>query len=539
MNVQGASQMSWYGEGLLLVAALGVALFLYFLIREFIRRRLVIYKKGLGLFLIRIALPVVFILVALCLKLPAIKEALRVSQRFSLVLEAALIFFIVVFVIRLLDISFHAWYSRRKLPFPLPRVLHGLIQIIIYLALFFSVLKGVLGINITPFLTTSAIFTAILGLALQGVLSNILSGVSLRLTKSFNTGDWIQVNKYEGVVLDTNWRETRILDRFANVIVIPNTTMASEMITNMSLPDTASYVGIPVKASYAAPPLTVINTLLETTREVPEVLKSPPPRARILAYEDLGISYLLSFAVSDLNRKNIIYGEVARLIWYKFKRNNIEIPVAVGEKVADVLKVLAPKEKALAAEEGDERAYQALLHSSFLRYPEGPMAGQLLVPEEEVRALASSVRKERYAPREVLFSQGEKGENCYVVAGGKIKGEIVYEEDGKKYISEFNVGPGGLFGEMSLFTGTPRTATGIIEEESELLNINAASFAGILARNPHLSETIAELVSERNKKNEDFLKKIKGLSANDLKQSTNKKSVLERLRSFVRLFRKS
>ena len=314
MDVQATSQMSWYGESLLLVAALGVALFLYILLREFIRKSVVVRKQGLGLFLIRIAFPVVFILVALCLRLPAIKEAFRVGQKFTLVLDSALIFFIVVLVIRLIDISFHGWYSRRKLPFPLPRVLHGLIQIIIYLALFFSVLKGVLGINITPFLTTSAIFTAILGLALQGVLSNILSGVSLRLTKSFNTGDWIQVDRYEGVVLDTNWRETRILDRFANVIVIPNNTMASQMITNMSLPDTATYVTIPVRASYTAPPLTVINALLETTREIHDVLKSPPPRARILAYEDLGISYLLSFAVSDINRKNIISGEVARLI---------------------------------------------------------------------------------------------------------------------------------------------------------------------------------------------------------------------------------
>ena len=94
--------------------------------------------------------------------------------------------------------------------------------------------------------------------------------------------------------------------------------------------------------------------------------------------------------------------------------------------------------------------------------------------------------------------------------------------------------PGGLFGEMSLFTGMPRTATGIVEVDSELLEISRESFARLLESNPHLAEEIAELVSDRNKKNQEFLKKIKELSDQDIEVSTSKHSILERLRKFIR-----
>jgi len=87
---------------------------------------------------------------------------------------------------------------------------------------------------------------------------------------------------------------------------------------------------------------------------------------------------------------------------------------------------------------------------------------------------------------------------------------------------------------MSLFTGMPRTATGIVEEESELLEINAENFALLLEKNPELAEIIAEIVSLRNKKNQEFLKKIKELSEKDIKRSCSKRSVLKWLRDIVK-----
>jgi small-conductance mechanosensitive channel/CRP-like cAMP-binding protein len=529
---------SYIYEILLVLLVLIVTGAFYFFLRSAILKLMISRGKIAGSFLSRLILPFVFILAVLLLKVIPLGKILPLSQRFYQYLDAAFIFLIAFFFLRLVDALLLTWHLRRHLPPPLPKVLHNFILLVLYLAILFGVLKGILGINITPFLATSALLTMILGLAFQGVLSNVLSGMSLHLTRSFKQGDWIQVGSNEGEVLDTNWRETRIIDLNSNVVVIPNNVVASETFVNYSHPDAETALTIPVKASYEAPPSSVLEALGEAASDVPEVLKAPSPQAFITGYDDFGISYVLKFWIKDFRQKYIITGKVGRLIWYKFKRKNIEIPIPLSDKVTDVLKTVEKQRALEISKEEEEITFRDLVNSSFLRYQEGEKAGELLIPEEEIRKLALSVRRSRFAPGEILFKQAEGGESCYVVVAGAIKGEIDFEEKGKKYTSMFKVEPGGIFGEMSLFTGMPRTATCITEEESELLEIKAEDFALLLASNPKLAEVIAEIVSKRNIKNKEFLEKIKELSKKDMEESCSKSSILKRLKRLVLSLRK-
>ena len=533
MNSPDSVSIISYWDILFVFIILIIACALYFLFRLLIFRFLISREKPSGYYLSRLNLPVILLLIVFFFKIKEVREILPLSQKFYLYIDAAFLFFVVFLLIRLIDVLVHGIYSMRGLAFPLPRILHGLILGVIYLLILFAILKDILRLNITPFLATSAILTMILGLAFQGVLSNVLSGMSLHFTKSFRRGDWILVGDDEGRVIDTNWRETRIFDRYSNIIVLPNNKVASEKITNFSLPSQNSALTISVKASYEAPPTSVLNALLEAARDEPDVLDSPSPEAYVLSYDDLGISYLMKFWIRDFERKYPIWGEVGRLIWYKFKRRNIEIPVALSDKVSDVLQTVREREGIPLIEVEKERTFRDLVNSTFLRYEEGEKVGKLLVPEEEIRDFSDSVKRVKFTPGEIIFKQGEKGESCYIVSSGRIRGEIVYEEKGRRYTSDFKVERGGIFGEMSLFTGMPRTATGIVEMESELLEIRSEDFARLLERNPKLADVIAEIVSARNKKNQAFLKKIKELSEKDIKNSCSKRSILKRLKSLI------
>ena len=528
----------FYLEILAFLVALSVALGLHLASGRALRHLRQAGLEAIANFLGRISFPAFCLGVALILWLPSFREAFSFRPRFAAYAEAAVIFFAVILLIRIIDASLLYRYQRRRLHFPLPDVLHGFILIVLYLTIFFIVLRGILGINITPLLATSAIFTAIIGLAFQGVLSNVLAGISLNLTKSLSRGDWVKIGPHEGVVMEMNWRETLIFDRASNLIVIPNSTVAAEMIVNFSRPEKATALTIPIKVSYTAPPALVLEELRSAAREVPEVLTTPVPQAYILSYDDFGISYLLKFWVTDFSRKYAIVADVARHIWYKFKRSNIEIPVSVADQVREVLGAVREEKRVAAQEEEKDKNYADLLRSSLLRFQEGERAGELIVPEEGLRQLAGLVHRQRYTKGEVLFRQGERGESCFLVASGEIKGEIVYEEKGKRYAKEFRVGPGGIFGEMSLFTGMPRTATGTIDKDAELLEIRAADFAFLLNEYPGVAEVIADLVSERNRKNEAFLRQIKELSAADIDSSVNKQSILARLKRLILSFRK-
>jgi small-conductance mechanosensitive channel/CRP-like cAMP-binding protein len=523
-------------EIFLIFIFVAVASILFFLFRSFIQKVTGPKRKSLGALLSRLNFPFVFLILALILKIEVIRAALFPTEKFHVYFDAAIIFFFIILLIRLVDGILLSWHAYRRREYPLPRVLHSLIMAVFYLGILFLILKGTLGINITPFLATSAILTMILGLAFQGVLSNILAGMSLHFTKSFSKNDWIKVGDHEGMVLDTNWRETLLFDRYSNIVVLPNNVVASEKIINFSLPDKKTALTISVKASYGAPPSDVLEALLEAAKDVPEVLDSPSPEAYVLSYDDFGISYLLKFWIKHFARKNPIKTEVGRLIWYKFKRRNIEIPIPVSDKLGEVIQSFGTRDIMPGVHTEAERNFRDLMRSSFLRYQEGEKKGELLIPEEEIRAFASFLVRHRYAPGEYIFKQGEGGESCFILATGKIKGEIAYEENGKMFKSEFFVEPGGIFGEMSLFTGMPRTATGIVEVESELLEINTVGFSRLLGSNPELADVIADLVSKRNQKNQDFLGKIKELSAQDIEISTNRHSILKRLKKFIKLF---
>ena len=510
-------------------AAVGLAVFLAAALRRLFRGR-----PSLS----RLVLPASFILVALAFTSGAAQRLLPVRERFFDFVEAGLIFFAVVFLVCLVDASIQAWFKRRKARYPVPGVLHGFILAVFYLALIFMILKGILGINITPFLATSAILTAVIGLALQGVLGNILAGLSLHFTRSFSRGDWVKIGETEGIVMETNWRETRILDRASNMVVLPNNAVASGTLTNFSQPDPKAGLILPIKVGFEAAPSLVLTTLTASAREVRDVIPSPAPLAYILGYDDLGISYGLKFWVLDYQRKYVITTDVARRVWYKFKRLGIAIPMPVTGQLARVLETVDRDGAQEAAEKAVGRNLVDLLNSSFLRHQEGDRSGQAILTDAEARELASLARRVAFTPGETLFRQGEKGEACYVVARGKVKGCVTAEENGKSYSSEFNIGPGGIVGEMSLFTGMPRTATITVEEESELLEIGAAAFVEILARNPGLAEAVAEIVSLRNKNNLESLRKVKELSAADLEAGSSKKTVLEYLRKLVGLFKK-
>lgn len=485
----------------------------------------------------RMIFPLTLLAAAGALQIAPLRDALGIGGSTGAYFTAALCFLLAFIVFQILDRLWRGWYARRGVPFPLPDVLRSIILGVLYITAFFLVLRGFLRVDITPFLAGSALLTMILGLAFQGVLSNLLSGLSLHFTKSFSKGDWVEVGAEEGVVIDTNWRETRIFNRESNVVVIPNNLMASEKITNFSLPQKRTALVLPVMAGFAAPPTEVFEALRRAAADVEAVLEFPPPEAHLLAYEDLGVRYAVKFWITDFSRKFHVLAEVGRNVWFRFRRHGIEIPVALNPRLREVTAAVMGGEKPGAGEASGrlERITRILLQSELLRAPEGAEGGpgELLVPEEDVAALAVSTRSHRFASGEVVARQGEQGESCFIVAGGRLRGEIVYKEGGKPHTSEFSVEPFGLFGEMSLLTGMPRTATGVVDEAAELLEIKAGDFARLMDRHPLVAERIADMVSARNQQNRAFLEKIQELSKQDIAVGTSKHSILKRLKSLL------
>ena len=88
------------------------------------------------------------------------------------------------------------------------------------------------GVNLLSIITTSAVLTAVIGLALQDTLGNLLSGVAMQLESSIAIGDWIRLDERAiGKVLEIRWRSTVIRTKNDDLVVIPNAILTKGVVT--------------------------------------------------------------------------------------------------------------------------------------------------------------------------------------------------------------------------------------------------------------------------------------------------------------------
>lgn len=418
----------------------------------------------------------------------------------SRVVQAWLGFWVGVLVLAMVEgLTRQVWALRRR-PFPLPDLLGDILRGIVILLLAFFVLKGELGWDIGPLLASTALVTAVIGFALQGVLGNLLAGMSLHITRTVSPGDWIKVGDVEGKVTRTNWRETRLQSVNHEEMIVPNAWLSENTVHNLSQPEPRRRHRIDVGASYGDEPDQVIAALVEAAREVTEVLADPPPHALITTFADYGINYRLFFWTNQYHLRGNINGHVCRHIWYKFKRRGIEIPFPMSDKLLNDFMTVVYTQRDLPPEAKSVTDTVRDLLASDLRAKlvvDGD--GTPLLGEDDLRAVAPRVRRELWTRGETVMRQGDDGETFYVIARGRLDG--VVELGPGQPSTTFQVAPGAVVGEMSLLTGAPRGATLTTAESCELLAFDRPAFVTLLGLRPEVPERLAELAASRQAAN--------------------------------------
>ena len=154
-----------------------------------------------------------------------------------------------------------------------------------------------LGISLTALWTTLGVGSVAVALALQDTLSNFFGGVYLRLDRPVRElGDYVKLGTgEEGYVVQMGWRSTRIRTLSNNIVVIPNSKLATATITNYSLPEPQMSLGIQVRVSYGSDPEQVERILVEVAtkaaKEINVLQQDPPP----------SVQFLPGFGESSLN----------------------------------------------------------------------------------------------------------------------------------------------------------------------------------------------------------------------------------------------
>jgi small-conductance mechanosensitive channel len=203
---------------------------------------------------------------------------------------------------------------------------------------------------LTPLLTTSAVTSLVLGLALQPILGNFFSGVVISLEQPFRINDWVKIGDTEGRVAKVTWRTTHLRNRDNDTVVIPNAKIADTEILNYFLPHPLHMERIKVGVHYRTPPYRVKQTLLDVADRIDSVLKKPSAAVFLYSFDDSAVTYELRIWIEDIANKPRIRSHVQSAIWEEFKRRDITIPFPIRtleiEPRAGTLEIARPARRA-------------------------------------------------------------------------------------------------------------------------------------------------------------------------------------------------
>ncbi|TCL08685.1 small conductance mechanosensitive channel [Shimia isoporae] len=148
-----------------------------------------------------------------------------------------------VFFVSLIVLLFVARFVRnlaarglRRLP-AMSNLLRGFVLTVVYwitVVVGLMIALGIAGVNVTPLFAVFGGLSFILGFALQDTLGNLASGLMIMVLKPFDTGDFIEVSGASGVVDDMSVVSTQIRTFDNQIIVVPNSKIWGDVITNVS-----------------------------------------------------------------------------------------------------------------------------------------------------------------------------------------------------------------------------------------------------------------------------------------------------------------
>ena len=365
----------------------------------------------------------------------------------------------------------------RRLGLTTERIFRDIIQGIVYAAIALLALRWS-GVQVTSLLVTSALFTAIIGLALQDTLGNIVAGLTLQVQQPFEVGDWIQLDDGQraGEVVEINWRAVKILTINREQVTIPNGLLVKRQIVTYTKPTPLTRQTVFVQAPYHIPPERVRAAILATMQDIPEICADPPPVVLTSAFlENATIRYAVCYSITEFRRRETIASLVRDRVWYALDRAAVELPLPMTG--IELRRPASPEVKQQQVVAASEQLLGAV-----------PLLACL--SESERMVVAEGMRLLRYAPGETLVRQGEPGDALFVLEAGTVRIEVDGLEVGQMHAPD-------CFGEMALMTGEPRSATIRAVGEVTVRTIHRDVFCHLLRTNPRLAETFSRVLAER------------------------------------------
>ncbi len=412
--------------------------------------------------------------------------------------------------------------GREAFGWVVPTIVREAARTLLLVVAVFFVLLGVWDVDFSNVAVLASALAVVLGIALGPTLGSLVAGITLTQERPFSLGDWIHVDGKEGRVEQITWRSTRIVTRDNESVVLPNSKLAAERIINLSRPDRRLGVRCRVGVHYRTPPPVVVEAIRSALAGTPRVQKLPEPVIRLVEYADSSMIFETRFWIDDPGPVEDIKSDFMMRVWTSFQRAGIEIPFPIRNLVMRD----RGWEGAPSLTESQEKDRRGRNLELFRRVPIfAPL------PEKSLEWLAAQARDEAFLEGEKVARQGEAGDRMFVIVAGTVRVDL---EAGEAHEVGL-LGPGEFFGEMSVLTGGPRTATVTAMGALRVASVRARDLVPVLQDQPEFARHLAEHAARRQVGLDEL--KARALAAGPAKDLETTSHDL--LREIVRFFRLS
>lgn len=361
---------------------------------------------------------------------------------------------------------------------PYSRLLSDMARSVIFISAALAIAAQIFEQPAFGIITTSGVVVAVIGFALRNIISDLFSGIALSVEAPYRIGDWIETAEgCSGRVTEVSWRATRLVTRDGIIQVVPNGLVAAHRLNNYGA--AGSYrVVLRLPLSATLPPDRARRVLLAGALDAGRSLPDLAPDVILQEVSDGAAIWLVRFHAPDYGREAACRDAVAAAVLRALHHAGLEVA----------------------------RPGRALQVERRGRLPARPRRDALLRQVPLFRSFLAAERseleqhmEERVLPRgAVVVREGEAADSLFILAEGAL--DVQLERAGANIALDRMV-PGDIFGEMSLLTGQPRSATIVAATDAVVFEIGKRHLDPILQRRPELAEALAALMARRQARN--------------------------------------
>lgn len=165
-----------------------------------------------------------------------------------------------------------------------------------------------------------------IGIGLQRIVANFISGIMLLFEQSLRRGDVIDLNGEIGTVEQLNMRATLVRTINNVELVVPNETFVTTQVKTFTKTSRKMRLLVPLGVSYDSDPKEVRRIVIETAVRHGKVLNDPAPALLFSGYGNSSLNFDLAVWIDDPIRQPFIRSDLYYMLWDALARNNIEIP---------------------------------------------------------------------------------------------------------------------------------------------------------------------------------------------------------------------